>query len=227
MPRHCDPHCHPRHEATHSNRSKPQGMAFIDSWGNLRYVANQAFMGLLHNKAYKGEQSKRGLVYACFARKQLRIMLGEQGTSYVVGVGSSPVCREHHRAASCGPLTTRCDCSALRNPNCNPNVLYGALVGGPGQDDEFDPSRMNYEQNEVAVDWNAGFSGVLAALASGSMPTWADCSSAGQISSTGSGGVGPSLDSGAAGVKQGAAWAAPAAALVAVVVGRWLGAGRF
>lgn len=61
----------------------PQGMAYIDSWGNLRYVANQAFMGLLHNKLYP-DQTHRATVYACFARKQARIMLGETGPSYVV-----------------------------------------------------------------------------------------------------------------------------------------------
>jgi hypothetical protein len=58
-------------------------MAYIDSWGNLRYVASQAFMGLLHNKLYP-DQSQRATIYACFARKQARIMLGETGRSYVV-----------------------------------------------------------------------------------------------------------------------------------------------
>jgi hypothetical protein len=42
-------HTHVAHTHTHMSL---QGMAFIASWGNLRYVANQAFMGLLHNKAY-------------------------------------------------------------------------------------------------------------------------------------------------------------------------------
>jgi hypothetical protein len=52
----------------------------------LRYVANQAFMGLLHNKLYP-EQSRRATVYTCFARKQARIMLGETGPGYVVSDG--------------------------------------------------------------------------------------------------------------------------------------------
>jgi len=59
-----------------------QGLAFIDTWGNLRYVANQAFIGLLHNKLYPS--GRRATVYTCFARKQARIMLGETGRSYVV-----------------------------------------------------------------------------------------------------------------------------------------------
>lgn len=58
-------------------------MAWLDSWGNFRYVANQAFIGLLHNKLYP-DQSQRVTVYSCFARKQARIMLGETGRSFVV-----------------------------------------------------------------------------------------------------------------------------------------------
>lgn len=61
-----------------------QGMAWMDNWGNFRYVASQAFIGLLHNKLYPSD-SKRATAYACFARKQARIMLGETGRSYVVG----------------------------------------------------------------------------------------------------------------------------------------------
>lgn len=60
-------------------------MAYIDSWGNLRYVANQAFMGLLHNKMHP-EQTQRATVYTCFAHKQARIMMGETGRSYVVSL---------------------------------------------------------------------------------------------------------------------------------------------
>lgn len=65
-------------------------MAYIDSWGNLRYVANQALMGLLHNKMYP-DDTHRATVYTCFARKQARIMLGETGRSYVVSRCSGAV----------------------------------------------------------------------------------------------------------------------------------------
>lgn len=58
-------------------------MAFIDGFGNLRYVANQAFMGLLYSTLYPDDKDRK-LPYSCFARKQARIMLGETGSSYVV-----------------------------------------------------------------------------------------------------------------------------------------------
>lgn len=67
-------------------------MAWFDNWGNLRYVASQAFVGLLHNKLYPSD-TKRATVYTCFARKQARIMLGETGRSYVVSSDCRCCCR--------------------------------------------------------------------------------------------------------------------------------------
>ena len=170
----------------------PKGLAWIDTWGNLRYVANQAFMGLLHNKAYPSDNHRK-LVYTCFARKQMRYILGETGRSYVVGVGpnESP-CQPHHRGASCGPLTQRCDCTAYSSPSCNPNVVYGGLIGGPDKEDNYQDNRKDFAANEVALDWNAGFTGVMAGLASGEFPSWDDCVSAKM--QDGRGKVSPSLN---------------------------------
>ncbi len=47
-------------------------------------------------------------------------------------------------------------------PSCQ--VLYGALVGGPGPDDKYVDKRSDYQANEVATDYNAGFTGALAGL---------------------------------------------------------------
>ena len=43
-------------------------------------------------------------------------------------------------------------------------VLEGALVGGPGQWDDYDDRRDDYVKNEVANDYNAGFQGALAGM---------------------------------------------------------------
>jgi hypothetical protein len=58
----------------------------VDVWGNLGYVTAQALMGLLHNKAFP-ERTNRANVYTCFARKQMRYILGDNSAarSYVVG----------------------------------------------------------------------------------------------------------------------------------------------
>lgn len=98
-----------------------------------------------------------------------------------VGIGSNPPCRPHHRGASClAPPApgVPCDCSAYFNPGCNPNTIYGALVGGPNKNDEFTDTRWDYQSAEVALDWNAGFTGMLAGLATSSI-TWDKCKAAG------------------------------------------------
>lgn len=42
--------------------------------------------------------------------------------------------------------------------------MYGALVGGPGIDDDYVDDRGDYVKNEVALDYNAGFQAALAEL---------------------------------------------------------------
>ena len=44
----------------------------------------------------------------------------------------------------------------------NPNVLTGALVGGPDEWDNYNDDRGDYIANEVACDYNAGFQGAVA-----------------------------------------------------------------
>ena len=44
----------------------------------------------------------------------------------------------------------------------NPNVLFGALVGGPDKSGNFKDDRSDYIQSEVAVDYNAGFQSAVA-----------------------------------------------------------------
>ena len=47
----------------------------------------------------------------------------------------------------------------------NTHVLYGALVGGPGDpDDQYNDKRDDYIENEVTLDYNSGFQSVLAGL---------------------------------------------------------------
>jgi hypothetical protein len=49
-------------------------------------------------------------------------------------------------------------------PGPNPQILYGALVGGPDIDDNYEDIRDDYVRNEVALDYNAGFQSALAEL---------------------------------------------------------------
>jgi endoglucanase len=53
----------------------------------------------------------------------------------------------------------------INEPATSRHVLYGALVGGPtGPNDAYTDDRTNYTVNEVALDYNAGFTSALARL---------------------------------------------------------------
>jgi endoglucanase len=75
--------------------------------------------------------------YSCWARSQIKYILGDCGRSYVAGYGSNPPTHVHHRGASClletgglGSNTPTCDYNDFNLATANPNIIYGALVGG-------------------------------------------------------------------------------------------------
>ena len=55
-----------------------------------------------------------------------------------------------------------CGWNAFHNNASNPQTLVGALVGGPGQFDEYMDNRANYTYNGVGLDYNAGLQGMVA-----------------------------------------------------------------
>lgn len=61
--------------------------------------------------------------------------------------------------SSCSRTSPSC---SIDDPGDNKNLLYGALVGGPDQQDHYEDDRSDYVHNEVAVDFNAGFQGAVA-----------------------------------------------------------------
>ena len=63
---------------------------------------------------------------------------------------------------SCPNRPAPCDWNDYNNPGPNPQILYGALVGGPDQNDNYQDNRSDYVMNEVACDYNAGFQGAIA-----------------------------------------------------------------
>jgi hypothetical protein len=136
----------------------PKGMVFLSEWGALRHSGNVAFACLTLAEAGVNAQT-----YRDFGRQQIGYALGDSGRSFVVGFGVNPPQRPHHRASSCPDRPGSCD-NGLNNPGPNPQTLYGALVGGPGINDDYEDDRNDYVKNEVATDYNAGFQGALAGL---------------------------------------------------------------
>ena len=101
-----------------------------------------------------------------YAHGQLEYMLGSSGRSFVAGFGSNPPLRAHHKASSCPLAPARCDWDNFNSPNPNPQILHGALVGGPSElnSDNIPDKRDDFKQNEVAMDYNAGFQSLLAGM---------------------------------------------------------------
>ncbi|KAL0080080.1 Six-hairpin glycosidase-like protein [Phycomyces blakesleeanus] len=115
-----------------------------------------ALLALLYNVYDKSRESD----YNSFAIKQIDYMLGNNMmlTPYVVGVHMNSPVNPHHAGASGGTDIGNIDSS----PAVEAHVLYGAVVGGPDEDDKFFDERSDYDQTEVALDYNAPFQSLVA-----------------------------------------------------------------
>ncbi|KAI4331900.1 hypothetical protein L6164_016848 [Bauhinia variegata] len=109
------------------------------------------------------------------AKRQVDYILGENPLkmSYMVGYGPNFPKRIHHRGSSLPslsvhPETIGCDGGFqpfYYSQNPNPNILVGAIVGGPNQNDGFPDDRSDYSHSEPTTYINAAIVGPLAYLA--------------------------------------------------------------
>jgi len=134
----------------------------LSQWASNRYASNAAAMLAMFANYLPKTDDKRAK-YVDFVKKQTDYILGDNPAkvNYVVGAEANSPKAVHHRAAS-GTYDSQ-DNNA-RPTDFNIFTLWGALAGGPGPKDEYTDSRKNYEMNEVALDYNAGFTMNLAFL---------------------------------------------------------------
>ena len=135
----------------------PKGLAWLDQWGSLRYATTTAYVAAVYSR-WDGCPSDKVSVYWDFAVSQANYALGSSGRSYVVGFGENPPSHPHHRTSK-GSY-----CDNMNEPSEFRHTLYGALVGGPDASDGYMDTVTDYCKNEVACDYNAGFTGLLAAM---------------------------------------------------------------
>lgn len=135
----------------------PKGLAWLSSWGSLRYATTTAFLAAVWADSKSCSQGKVN-VYKAFSKAQVDYALGSTGRSFLVGFGENYPRHPHHRTAH-GSWTDQ-----MSAPPNHRHTLIGALVGGPGQDDTYNDKIDDFVSNEVACDYNAGFVGALAAL---------------------------------------------------------------
>ena len=135
----------------------PKGLAWLDSWGSLRYATTTAFIASLYADTDMCDSAKKK-TYEDFALAQAGYALGDTGRSFEIGFGKNYPMNPHHRTAQ-GSY-----CDNMNEPNPARHILYGALVGGPDASDGYNDTVSDYTVNEVACDYNAGFTGLLAHL---------------------------------------------------------------
>ena len=140
-----------------NGKKTPKGLYYVNKSGPLRHSSNFAFLSLIASKMQDGD------FYKQFANQQLNYILGDAGRSFVVGYGVNPPQRPHHKSSSCPSFGT-CTFTQLGEAGPNPHILYGALVGGPDENDGYSDIRFDYIKNEVALDFNAGFQSAIAGL---------------------------------------------------------------
>lgn len=137
----------------------PGGLAWLTEWGCLRHAANTGFLAFVYGD-WVTDAAKKSR-YQTFAKRQIDYALGDnpRNSSYVVGFGANSPKHPHHRTAHSSY------CGMINIPDYHRHTIYGALVGGPGNADNYTDAIDNYTNNEVACDYNAGFVACLAKLA--------------------------------------------------------------
>ncbi|XP_043716953.1 endoglucanase 9-like [Telopea speciosissima] len=161
----------------------PGGLMYKMKDSNLQYVTSTTFLLTSYAKYLKNSTK----TFTCgnlvvtptlireLTKKQVDYILGDNphGMSYMVGFGEKFPQRIHHRGSSLSsinekpqPFGCKEGFSSYFGIEPNPNILTGAIVGGPDQYDNFEDDRDNYAQSEPATYINAPFVGTLAYLAS-------------------------------------------------------------
>lgn len=131
------------------------GFRWLTTWGCLRYAAAAGFIAAVACDTVLADTDTSA--YVDFYETQINYMLGDNPDhrSYEVGYGENSPINVHHRTAH-GSWK-----NDLAVPETNRHILYGALVGGPTSAGEYEDARDNYINNEVACDYNAGFTALL------------------------------------------------------------------
>lgn len=137
------------------------GLLYVDSWGCLRYANTVGFItAVASDHLFKDDPSYND--YVKMYETQVNYSLGDNTLKqcYQVGFAENSPKNPHHRTAHASWK------NALDTPSTNRHILYGALVGGPDEAGNYEDDRQNYINNEVATDYNAGFTALLCKMVS-------------------------------------------------------------
>ncbi|KAG6637669.1 hypothetical protein CIPAW_11G193800 [Carya illinoinensis] len=173
--------CLNKNNVTNVQRT-PGGLLYTRQWNNMQYVSTAAFLLTLYSDYLRASNQElnchNGVLGSqelfSFAKSQVDYILGSnpKTLSYLVGYGSNYPQRVHHRGASIESYKrdkgfigcTQGYDNWYGRHDPNPNILLGALVGGPDNKDQFKDERSNYIQTEACTYNVAPIIGVFAKL---------------------------------------------------------------
>ncbi|KAL7748742.1 hypothetical protein RI367_005896 [Sorochytrium milnesiophthora] len=156
-----------------SSSTTPGGMLWFpgDSDGGSSAVANNAaFVAVVYAQHLNGssptgnspsfaipsDAAAKVSAYTDLGLSQVRYFLGGNPLNvvYVTGINANSPINPHHAASHGG--------TSIDSPVNNMYTLPGAVVGGPASDDAWADKRADYVHNEVALDYNAAWTGLMA-----------------------------------------------------------------
>ncbi|XP_050207216.1 endoglucanase 10 [Mercurialis annua] len=154
------------------------GLIWVSEWNALQHPVASAFLAALYSdymltsrtaKLSCDGTSFRPADLRKFAKSQADYVLGNNPMkmSYLVGYGDNYPQFVHHRGASIpADATTGCKdgWEWLDSKDPNPNIAYGALVGGPYLNQSYVDSRNNSMQGEPSTYNSAVIVGLLSSL---------------------------------------------------------------
>lgn len=154
------------------------GLLWIQEWSSLQQGINSGLLASFYSdylSAAKqsltcGGKSFTAAQLKTFAASQANYVLGNNplSQSYMVGYGTKYPKYLHHRGASIPMSSIVTDCgkswSWYESTSANPNIAYGAIVGGPAKNETYKDERTNIQQNEASVYNSASFFGLSAGL---------------------------------------------------------------
>lgn len=140
---------------TNSVKELDGGMRWLTTWGSLRHATAAAFTAAVACDTVLTDTKTAANVEFYEAQANYALGVNPDNRSFVVGYGENAPLNAHHRTAH-GSWK-----NDLAIPDNNRHILYGALVGGPNEDGSYEDDRQNFINNEVATDYNAGFTALL------------------------------------------------------------------
>ncbi|XP_077214032.1 endoglucanase 25-like [Tasmannia lanceolata] len=159
----------------------PGGLILLrpNSSAPLQFAATAAFLSKLYSDYLDSLKTLGGTCgthtfsldkLLTFSTTQVEYILGNNPLkmSYLVGFGDHFPTQVHHRAASIPLDGQHYSCQGgkrwLYSKDPNPNILVGAMVGGPDQYDKFSDKRDEALYTEPTISGNAGLVAALIAL---------------------------------------------------------------